>query len=787
MKWVADYEAALFAFLRKEMATSPERWHATLRVVFATTLSMFITQTFHLSEGYWSIISIMIICSPSVDSSVLKMMQRLMGTIAGVAVAYIITAVFYQQFWFYVAAFYVAIVLAGLVIARSEQPYVGWVFALSILIVAWDSKTGFDRIGGICFQRFWIVAIGVITSWIALALIYPAKPIRDFRKKYIIAVKVEIERTKWIIARLRAVDQPIVALPPRSLDPLDAQKLFVYLANGAFSNLDVRGDLAQLTDRVTLISAIGSITSNTIALTKQLNDTSVDRALLEPTAELMNALTGILGQLADWVQSPIDLVTSLQSNPIDFEPLRLAIDSFAQAHEVRIDQLGIRDGTGRSPAINQAFMATISMCRAFHTTYSSAQIENGTSVSGAGAKRSEVLRMISTPLLAPGLRDDAQRSFWFSIKLATACVIGLIFVTATQFPSLGTMLVTPLTVVGATGGSSEGTRARARLRLIGTIVGGLVSVFAIIFLIPTVDSSPGLLLIWIGCSAPLAWIMTGGPNISYLGVQAIFCLAIAIGTSFQPTIDLSPPSARIVGVFLGTLVTLALFNWFRPDFARNELMRIFALTLERVSKISTLGFPSNPGTSTDLTHLRYKLLSLILRSRTLGQTLQREPRASEPTISKEQVAEITDHLTLIVYNNNALALNRITARLTPETMFSDLEELHACAESIRSTCIVGCDAMESGEYSEFALRAQQLEAESHALEQLIPTIRMRPRIRAMNAASSEFILGQVGMYRVASMRLFELSNVLNRIASERAQFRSAKQPFRPSAPSVVTA
>ncbi len=768
MNWLAAQESRLTAFLRKEFAPSTERWHATIRVLFATTLAMLVIQIFHLNQGYWCIVTIMIVCAPSVDSSVHKMIQRVFGTLAGVAFAYIITAVFYQQYWFYLASFFAAITLAGLVIARSERPYVGWVFALSILIVALESPTGFDQIAQVSFERFWIVALGVIASWIALTLIYPVRPIRDFRSKYIVAVDAELQRTQWIIDRLRNIDRPRTALPPKSLDPAVAQKMFVLLGDAAFTDQSARHHLASLIDRVTLIGAVGSITSNTIALSKQLDGTSVNAALIEPTIRLMESLASILTQLRIWAatskQRDAEFIASLETAPVDFESLRAAIEAFARAHEAEILRLGIREGTGLSPLVSQGFMSTISLCRAFHATYSTAL---GERTEDAHVNRADVLRMISTPLLAPGLKDDATRSFWFSIKLATACLIGLLFVATTHFPSLGTMMVTPLMVVAATGGSSEGTRARAKLRLVGTLVGWAMSIFAILFLIPTVDSSPGLLLVWIGCSAPLIWIMTGGPHISYAGVQAVFCLAIGLGTTFQPTIDLAAPSGRIIGVMLGTLVTLAIFNWFRPDFARNELTRIFALTLERASKVATLGFPSNSGTQGDLTQLRYKMLSLILRSRNLSQSLQSEPRASEPAITNERIEEIADHLTLIVYTNTALALNRVMAKLDPETLFIDLAELQDCANSIATTCLVGSNALESGNYAPFATATRQLDTQSQALEQLVPAIRARPRIRVMSAESSEFVLGQIGMYRVAASRLLELSNVLDRIAADR--------------------
>lgn len=763
MKWLATYEEQLVTFLKRELAPSTERWHATIRVLTATVILMLITQVFHLEQGYWALVTITTICAPNVDSSLRKMLQRLLGTIAGIAVAYIITAVFYQQFWFYLAALFLAILLSGLIIARSEEPYVGWVFALSILVVALESQTPFSQIASVSFTRFWIVALGVLSSWIALALIYPVRPIRDFRRIYLIVVDHEIERAQWVMAHLRELDSATETLLPKRVDPMDSKQMFVLLESAAYTDRVIRDNLGALTDRINLLGAISTISNNAIVLIKNFDPLQSNPALTKATLGLIEALTSILRQKQAWARSDHDLIESIDLHPIDFQPLADAIRAFDRTHEAQIVQQGIREGSGRSTPGNQALMATIAMCRAFDTTYSGHTVRGSTNRSYVN-----VLRAFTTPLLSPGLSDDASRSFLFAVKLASACVIGLLFIKATKFDGMSTMILTPLMIVGATGGSSDATWTRAKLRFIGTIIGAIVSLFAILVLIPTVDSIAGLLLLWIGCSAPLLWLMNGGPNISFLGVQAVFSLSIALGSTFQPSIDLGIPSARICGIFLGTLVTLAIFNYFAPDNPRNELRRIFALTMDRMGALATMGFPSNPGTLADITALRYKLISLILRSRTLGQSVQRESHAIEPAITADQIEDIAEHLTLILYINNALAMNRVAARLLPQTMVGELAEFYECAQSIRRTCEIGCSAMNTEQYAEFSTATKLLAIQAKELEELIPTIRQRPSIQTMTAEPVEFILGQIGMYRIAAMHLCDLADALVRTSADRS-------------------
>ena len=778
MNWLILYETAFINFLKREFSPSTERWHSTIRVLAATVIAMTVTQFFHLSQGYWAVITIMVVCAPNVDSSVRKMIQRMIGTFAGVAVGYIIISVFFQQNWFFIASLFALLIVAGLVIARSQQPYVGWVFALSILVVSMQTDASFGEIAGISFERFWVVALGVFASWTALLLVYPPRPIKSFRILYIQTTHHEIERVQWVKRNLHEIEEgqlgaPIETLPPKRVDPMIEKKMLVLIGSAAYGNRAMGLLVGSLTDRITLVNAISTITSNAITLVKDSNQQGAAPALMAASLVLFDRIETILQQLKAWGESTQDLGVSLTLHPINFQPLLDSIHAFDILHEAEILRIGIREGVGRSPKGNQALMATIAMTRALSTTYS---IEH--TQTGATHIQVDVLRSITTPLLSPGLSDDASRSFWFAVKLACACVIGYIFVSATKFESLSTMMVTPLMVVGATGGSSDATRARAMLRLWGTIIGAFVSIFAILFLIPTVDSFPGLLLVWIGCCAPLVWILTGGPKVSYMGVQAIFCLAIAIGSTFHPSIDLTPPSGRILGVALGTMVTLAIFNFFSPDYARNELMRLFSLTLDRIGSLAITGFNSNPGSFNDIAALRYKVISLILRSRDLCENLHTEIHATEPSITRGDVLQITENMTLTLYSANALALNRISTGILPRIIANDLDELHACAQSIQQACDVGAAAMKTRDYKSFSDATKKLDAQAQQLEDLIPEIRLRPNIRMLSTAPVQFIIGQIGMYRVTAMRLRNLSEVLDRI-TEKNDARASLQQGSP--------
>ena len=176
--------------------------------------------------------------------------------------------------------------------------------------------------------------------------------------------------------------------------------------------------------------------------------------------------------------------------------------------------------------------------------------------------------------------------------------------------------------------------------------------------------------------------------------------------------------------------------------------------------------------------MRYKIISLILRSRELCENLHPEIHASEPSITREEVLQITENLTLILYSANALALNRISAGIRPKIISSELDELHACAQSIQKVCDIGSATMATQNYKSFSDATKQLETQAQQLEDLIPDIRLRPSIRVLSAEPVQFIIGQIGMYRVAALRLRNLSEVLDGI-NEKNNARASLQQGSP--------
>ena len=71
------------AFLRLELAPSPARWRATARIVIACAIATTAVMIFRIPEGFWLIITILIVSQPDAGASVIRAIERSAGTLIG--------------------------------------------------------------------------------------------------------------------------------------------------------------------------------------------------------------------------------------------------------------------------------------------------------------------------------------------------------------------------------------------------------------------------------------------------------------------------------------------------------------------------------------------------------------------------------------------------------------------------------------------------------------------------------------------------------------------------------
>ncbi len=778
-------ESDFTSFLKRELAPSPERWHSVIRLTVTSTVILTIMNIFRLGEGYWAVITMLLVCGPSVPSSFRKGLERITATTVGVVVAYAIYASLFQQPWFLIPAIFACIMLGALVLVRSDRPYVGWVFVLSVLVVVSDSHHAFDKIANIAFAREWVVGIGVATSWFAMHALFPVHALAMLQERLIPLIAQTRVRIAFVRGQLAsgADARSDIALLPPAIDSAQVQDLLLLIRNLLDEKPSFRDSIDQLTDRVLMLESISVISSSAIGALKELDEPGRKTALAAHVIGVVESLDTLLIALAEWTNQLDWKGDGLSRTAIDLSAVDSALAKLTAFHEAEIARLEIHRGCATAttapphPLLQPLLplIALIALVRAMRAGVTAVSLDRASDILDGSRLR----QSISRAMFGLGLRGDAPRGMSFAIRTAIACTIGWLFVTATGYESLGTMIVTPLMIVGANGGSVEAIRMRSRLRFLGGLAGGIVGVLAIVFVIPTVESLAGLCFVWVICAAPFLWVFAGSPRVSYFGFQGVFCLAAMLVGSLSPSVDMTPLGGRVTGILLGVIVTYIVFGMIAPDSGRNELFDIVASAFRRIGSIARSGFPDRPISITQLSEMRYRTYALVLRMRVLSASLDATPDADSPGLTAPQVVRVEVHLARLLASVNSIAMNRVTGLLC-ETLMRDLGELHACADAIEESCHAIATAIEQRTSDGLATVLDSVDARISEVDARLPEIRLRPTMRTLGAEDVERVLGQIGLYRVAQDRLHSLVGELVEIRSQNESFRASRRQYSPT-------
>ena len=126
-----------------------------------------------------------------------------------------------------------------------------------------------------------------------------------------------------------------------------------------------------------------------------------------------------------------------------------------------------------------------------------------------------------------------------------------------HYPQISTCIVTCLLVSLGTLGE---TLHKARLRILGALLGGALGIGVILTLMPSLRDLGDLLLVLAPLLFAAAWIGNGSPHVAYAGQQMALALLLTVLQGYGPTLDMETARNRVIGVLLGNLVVLAVFT-----------------------------------------------------------------------------------------------------------------------------------------------------------------------------------------------------------------------------------
>jgi uncharacterized membrane protein YccC len=169
----------------------------------------------------------------------------------------------------------------------------------------------------------------------------------------------------------------------------------------------------------------------------------------------------------------------------------------------------------------------------------------------------------------PRLTNDPDpAAVRYSLKVGLCVVLCYVVGLISRRPELFTILVTTLIIATPTYGA---TLHKMYLRIGGFVVGGAVSLLAIILIAPNFETLPAYMLAIFAVFYPFAYFSLGNSRISYAGKQMGFIFSLVfIGLS--PSVDIYEPLWRIWGVLLGDFVVAIVFFILWPEYAGDSLV-----------------------------------------------------------------------------------------------------------------------------------------------------------------------------------------------------------------------
>src|SRR5580692_8809393 len=171
-------------------------------------------------------------------------------------------------------------------------------------------------------------------------------------------------------------------------------------------------------------------------------------------------------------------------------------------------------------------------------------------------KELAVLPSRKVPLLIPGAIKD-KNNIAFALKISLCATLCYIVYNAVDWPGISTS-VTTVMVAGLS--TTAAMKQRFTLRILGSLLGGLIlGLGTIVFLFPSMDSITSLIVLVGAIAFAASWI-SGGPRFNYVGIQIAFAFYLVAFLDFGASTELAPARDRFVGILFAVVVM-----WFVLD------------------------------------------------------------------------------------------------------------------------------------------------------------------------------------------------------------------------------
>jgi uncharacterized membrane protein YccC len=156
----------------------------------------------------------------------------------------------------------------------------------------------------------------------------------------------------------------------------------------------------------------------------------------------------------------------------------------------------------------------------------------------------------------------------YCLKVALCLMVGYLTGLTTQRADLSTILTTIIVTALPTYGASL---RKTILRIVGAILGGAVSLLAIVMVTPNFETLPSYMFVTFIVLLISGYVSLSSGRVAYAGKQ-LGTTYLLVFAGLRPALDVYSPLWRAWGILLGTIVVTVIFFILWPEYAGDSLL-----------------------------------------------------------------------------------------------------------------------------------------------------------------------------------------------------------------------
>jgi multidrug resistance protein MdtO len=546
---------SLGGFLRRELAPTPGRFGATVRLTLACTAATVPIMIHHIPHGLVVMIVMFLITKEDTTATLLGSVLGLVGVTLGFALALLAWQIVLPTAWR--LAFVFLFAAMGLYLTRALViGAVGTVFGLpaALAMVLPDIFPVPDTEGMTEFVLWlwWCIALGLGVNLGVQLLLSPGDPLVLLRRALIERLRAVEE-----VARALAGRDALGSRPPRStlalLAVAGASEMLALLKMAGLRHAWARQHRPELGALISLIDALVTAAAALEAAPPRTFDDDA-RQRLDAVAAACAGMTQSLARTSGpWPADAGGPDTSFAAGPVTVPALA--------AMERVLGEIAVAMSLRRASA-------------------------SGPSVAAPAERPS---------LLVPDAFSNPEY-LRFAVRGGLACLICQVLFVGFDYPGIYTSVITCFVVSLSTAGASM---QKGLLRFAGAAVGGAMGILALMYLLPHVETLGGFWAVFAAGTALSAWATFGSPRVFYGGYQSGLAFYKVILQGFGPVTSLTVARDRLVGIAFGLVVFGILEHFLWPVRASERREQRFADVLRSLAALARLGARARTGADLD--------------------------------------------------------------------------------------------------------------------------------------------------------------------------------------------